>query len=272
MRLALSQFGAALADVSSNVCQMRDALAVASDGGAAVICFPELCVSGYLLRAPEYSEELLQDARDAVEDLARDSRRLGLTVVYGTPWRHADGGLRNSVVLQEPSGRRVVYDKTHLVEKEREVFLAGTAFAAASGGIGLACCYDLGFPEAMRTVTLLGARVLVVPMAWEVPGSFVMRHLVAARAVENIAYVVAINQCGEVGELQFSGGSCVIDPLGASVAAIAGEPGVLIADIDLGWADRLRDGSESGTYRLLRDRRPEIYGLVGRQIDSGERP
>ncbi|GAC1386813.1 MAG: carbon-nitrogen hydrolase family protein [Marmoricola sp.] len=262
LRLALSQFGAELGDVAANLAHMRGALTAAADADADMVCFPELSLSGYLLRATDYTDALLDDVEGAERVLAADSRRLDVSVVYGAPLRAQPRGLRNAVILQEPDGRRLVYHKTHLAAKERDVFGPGTEFAVNDHGIGLACCYDLAFPEALRVVTLRGASLLLVPMAWEVPRAFVMRPLMTARAIENVAYVAGINQCGTIGDLSFSGGSCVVDPLGETIVALGGEAGLAIAELDAEWAGRLRDQRDPRAYPLLADRRPDLYAAI----------
>jgi predicted amidohydrolase len=261
-RLALSQFAPALGDVAANLAHMRGALSAAADADSDAVCFPELSLSGYLLRADDYTGALLDDVERAERVLAADSRRLGLSVVYGMPVRAHPRGLANAVVLQEPDGRRLVYHKTHLAAKERDVFVPGNEFVVSDHGIGLACCYDLAFPEALRVLTLRGATLLLVPMAWEVARSFVMRPLMTARAIENIVYVAGVNQCGTIGDLSFSGGSCVVDPLGETIVALDGDTGLAIAELDREWAGRLRDQRDPRTYPLLADRRPELYAAI----------
>jgi 5-aminopentanamidase len=263
VRLALCQFGAALGDVDGNLQQMRVAAASAANAGADLVCFPELSLSGYLLEKTDYTAALLDAVEQAGMELAAESRRLGVGIVYGAPSRGGGGILRNLVVLQAADGSRIVYAKTHMVAAERRVFDPGCGFVVAETGIGLACCYDLAFPEAMRAVVLLGAHVVLVPMAWEVQRAFVMRHLVAARAVENVAYVVAINQCGDVGDLRFAGDSGVVDPLGTTIVALGDRTELATVDIDLDGVQRLRRQSDPRTYPLLADRRPELYGPIG---------
>lgn len=262
LRLALSQFGAALGDVAANLAHMRAALTAGADADADVVCFPELSLSGYLLWAADYTDALLDDVEAAERVLAADSRRLAVSVVYGAPLRAPPRGLRNAVILQEPDGRQLVYHKTHLVAKEQEVFVPGSEFVVTDHGIGLGCCYDLAFPEALRVVALRGASLLLMPMAWELPGSFVMHPLMTARAIENVAYVAGINQCGTIGDLSFSGGSCVVDPLGETIVALDGEPGLAIVELDAEWAGRLRDQRDPRAYPLLADRRPELYAEI----------
>jgi predicted amidohydrolase len=270
-RVALGQFGAELGDVGANLEHMRGVIAAAADDGAELVCFPELSLSGYLLHPADYSSALLDSVERAQRELAAEGRRHGVGVVYGAPLR-SDGGLRNAVILQAANGGRLVYAKTHMVARERGVFVPGSEFVVDERGIGLACCYDLAFPEAGRILVLRGARLLLAPMAWEVERGFVMRHVAAARAVENVAHVVCVNQSGIVGDLRFRGASCVVDPLGQTAVTLGREAELAVVDIDLDWVERLRDGRDARTYPLFDDRRPELYGAIGADEMPREHP
>jgi predicted amidohydrolase len=262
LRIALGQFGAALGDVDVNLGRMRRLLADAAQRGAELVCFPELCLSGYLLESHDYTDSLLDAVEAAEQVLADDAQRAAVSLLYGAPKRAA-GGLVNAVVLREPGGARVLYAKTHMDALERRVFVPGDEFVVA-GELGLACCYDLAFPEMTRSLTLRGARVLVVPMAWEVERGFVMQSVIEARAVENVAYLVCVNQSGSVGPFRFRGSSCVLDPLGRTVVELGNEEGLELVDLDLEWVARLRDRTDERTYPLLDDRRPDLYDGVAR--------
>jgi 5-aminopentanamidase len=264
MRVALGQFGAQLGNVRANLDKMQAMLADAARADAEVVCFPELSLSGYLLDAAAYTPRLLDEVARAVDELACESARHDMTLVYGTPNR-VGGGLRNAVVMQPPNGSRIVYAKTHLDAVERAVFDRGDGFVVERQGIGLACCYDLAFPEAARAVNLLGARLLLVPMAWEAKRGFVMVNVVPARAVENIFYVACANQCGKVGPFTFRGGSCLVDPLGGTCACLGDEEGLAVSDLDLDWVSRLRDRRDDRSYPLVADRRPELYEILTQQ-------
>lgn len=258
MRIGLGQFGAALADVERNLERARSAVVAAADDGAELVCLPELCLSGYLLDRTAYTARLLDDVEAAQAALAG----LGVPVVYGAPVRIA-GGIANAVVLQAHDGTRLVYAKTHMDVKERRVFQRGDAFVVDErSGLGLACCYDLAFPEPCRVLALSGARALLAPMAWEVERGYVLDGVLAARAVENVAFVVGVNQAGTQGPFRFRGGSCVIDPLGHELTRLGAADETRVVDVDLGWVDRLRDRSDDATYPLLDDRRPDLYDAV----------
>jgi predicted amidohydrolase len=257
-RIALAQFGAGLAEVDANLERMLALLEGALADGAEVVCYPELCLSGYLLERVSYDDRLLATVEQAEVELARAAAEAGATLVYGAPVVSADG-LTNAVVHVDSAGGRLVYAKTHMDGKEQRVFTRGETFVVAGGSLGLACCYDLAFPEPSRILTLQGARIVVAPMAWEVERGFVLDKVAAARAVENVIYLVCINQCGNVGPFRFRGASCVLDPLGEPLVTLGNEDAVAVVELDLGLVDRLRDGSDPRTFPLFDDRRPDLY-------------
>ncbi len=258
LRIALAQFGPGLGEVAANLARMLAFLDEAVAGSADLVCYPELCVSGYLLDPGAYDDVLLDAVERAEATLTAAAAAAGVAVVYGAPARRPHG-LANTVVHVAGDGSRAVYDKTHMDVKEREVFAPGSTFVTAGDGLGLACCYDLAFPEPTRMLALQGARVLLVPMAWEVARSFVLDRVAAARAVENVAYLVCVNQCGTVGPFHFRGASRVVDPLGETVLLLGNDEELSIADVDLGLVDGLRDRSDARTYPLLDDWRPDLY-------------
>ena len=190
--------------------------------------------------------------------LREASSDLKIRVMYGTAQRWG-GSLHNCVVMSEPDGSGTVYSKIHMVDSERAVFRAGADLVTSpDGDIALGCCYDLAFPEFSAPLALAGARLLCFPMAWECERSFVFEGVVAARAIENVAYVICVNQTGDIGGIHFYGGSRIVDPLGETVCRMGAEVGMAIADLDLGLVGRLRAQVDTRTYPLLTDRRPNL--------------
>ncbi len=241
----------------------------AAAASADLVCYPELCVSGYLLDPAAYDDALLDAVERAEATLTDAAAAAGVALVYGAPARRPHG-LANTVVHVAPDGSRDVYDKTHMDVKERVVFAPGSSFVTAGDGLGLACCYDLAFPEPTRMLALQGARVLLVPMAWEVARSFVLDKVAAARAVENVAYLVCVNQCGTVGPFHFRGASRVLDPLGETVRAARQRRGA--------GRRRHRPGPRRRAARPLRRahlsaaRRPAAGPVPGPVVSPSRRP
>ena len=103
-------------------------------------------------------------------------------------------------------------------------------------------CYDVRFPELYRALTRRGARVLAVPSAFtERTGKDHWEVLLRARAIENLAYVVAPAQTGVHGKGRSSHGhAMIVDPWGAVIAQVPDGEGIALAEMDFDRQDRLR--------------------------------
>jgi len=108
-------------------------------------------------------------------------------------------------------------------------------------------------------------------MAWERQRAFVFEAVVAARAVENVAYVVCVNQTGHVQDLDFHGGSRVVDPLGQTVCHLGEKVGVAVVELDLEWVARLRAAPAGATFEFASDRRRDGELRGPRQLDGTNR-
>lgn len=161
----------------------------------------------------------------------------------------------NASILFAPDGAvAAVYRKMHLFDvaiPRRAVFRESRRIAAGDepviaetplGVLGLSICYDLRFPELYRHLALAGAQVLLVPSAFTAyTGRFHWTALLRARAIENLAWVVAPAQWGRhhPGRTSY-GHTCVIDPWGRVVAVRPRGEGVVTARIDLSRGARIR--------------------------------
>lgn len=191
--------------------------------------------------------------------LAQSARSLGLWIVGGTlPLQGPDAAhVYNSSCVFNPQGDCVArYDKIHLFcyANEREAYDEHRVIAPGhepvhfdlssrdgqSWRIGLSVCYDLRFPELYRLHAQAGAQLMLVPSAFTyTTGQAHWELLLRARAVENLAYVLAAAQGGvhENGRRTW-GHSMAINPWGEVMALQASEPGVVLADLD--WAQLQR--------------------------------
>ena len=163
--------------------------------------------------------------------------------------------LFNTSILFGPEGGvAAIYRKVHLFDvaiagraefRESKWIAAGDRVVVADtplGRLGLSICYDLRFPELYRHLALAGAEVLFVPSAFT---AYTGRHhwmpLLRARAIENLAWVVAPAQWGTHHPGRRSHGhTCVIDPWGRVAAERARGTGIVLARIDLDRAARHR--------------------------------
>ncbi|MBE7939410.1 MULTISPECIES: carbon-nitrogen hydrolase family protein [Ramlibacter] len=201
--------------------------------------------------------------------LAGAAREFGLWLAGGTlPLAAGDAAhVRNTHLVYAPDGSlaarydkihlfwfdngRERYDESRLIEPGREP----VAFDLPSRDghrwrIGLSVCYDLRFPELYRA---LAADVLLVPSAFTwTTGQAHWEVLLRARAIENLAWVVAPAQGGthENGRRTW-GHTLVADPWGQVLARREEGEGVVLADLDPQQQQRLRAQLPALEHRVL---------------------
>lgn len=133
-------------------------------------------------------------------------------------------------VRGEPQGRGEQYRESTVFEPGTEAVVADTPF----GKLGLAVCYDLRFPELFRAMLDRGAEVFAVPSAFTaLTGRAHWDVLVRARAIENLAWVIAPAQGGRhASGRETYGHSMVVSPWGEILTHQENGPGVVLAVCD----------------------------------------
>ena len=251
-------------NVQANCDAARQLLAQAASQGAELAILPEyFCLLGYketekLHIAEQFGQGPIQDF------LSQCARDFKLWVVGGTlplvtdPAKAPQTQVYNSTLVMSPAGQCVArYDKIHLFRFDdgQTIFdetrllkpgLQPTVFELPSLDghtyrIGLSICYDLRFPELYR---LMKADVLLVPSAFTfTTGQAHWDILLRARAIENLAYVVASAQGGTHENTRRTWGhSMVVNPWGEILAQQSEGAGVVMAEVLKARldADRLR--------------------------------
>lgn len=115
-------------------------------------------------------------------------------------------------------------------------------------------CYDIRFPEWQRAHTVQGAEVLFVTAEWPKPRLDHWRALLISRAIENQAYVVAVNRSGSDVNNIFAGHSLIIDPWG-NIISEAGEANELLT----GTLDFNKVTEARNKIPVFEYRRPDYY-------------
>ncbi|MGV8936519.1 MAG: carbon-nitrogen hydrolase family protein [Allorhizobium sp.] len=261
MRVALLQMQPVAGDVDDNMEKIGKAAAAASAIRATVLVAPELATTGYAL-GPLF--KAVAEARDGliVTALKALSVRHGVSICAGFPER--DGNvIYNSAVLVRPDGRCEFYRKAHLYgDAEREAFSPGTAspqvFDLDGIRTAMMICYDVEFPEYVRTLALAGAELILVPTAQ--PGEAIFRRvadlMVPVRALENGIFIVYADLCGKEGPVDYCGRSVIVGPDGDDIARAGSGETLLVADLDPSEYELVRAQNP-----YLAERRPELYSL-----------
>jgi predicted amidohydrolase len=272
VRAAAVQLAPVLGDLAGNRARSLDALSAAAARGARLVVIPELCTSGYAFADAAEARRVAEPAHGpTVQAWCAVARDHGLVVVAGLCELDDDGDLRNSAVVVDAGGLRAVYRKTHLWDREPEIFVRGErpppVLDTDAGRIGLALCYDAAFPEHMRAAALAGAEVVAVPMNSPAPARPtepipIEIALAMAAANANRVHVVQADRTGDERGVRWSQASVIVDPDGSVVAGPAQGEAVLVADLDLA---RARDKAWGERNDVFADRRPELYSLTENQ-------
>src|SRR5579884_944925 len=201
-RIALAQLDPVMGDIAGNLKRARQARAKVA--GADVILFSELFIVGYspedLVRKPALQE----DARAAVEDLARDTADGGPAILMGTPWLE-EGKLYNAVVLLDGgriAGRTLKVDLPNYgVFDEKRVFAAGPSpqpLTVRGVQLGVPICEDIWKQGVCAALEETGAEILCVPNGspFEAGKEDVRLKLAAARVHETGLPLIYLNQLG----------------------------------------------------------------------------
>ena len=197
--------------------------------------------------------------------LAATAARHGIWLVGGSVPLEcpAPDKVWNSCLVFDDTGRRVArYDKIHLFgfdngsERYQESLsiAAGStpvAFDSPFGRIALSICYDPRFAELYRS--LAPVDLIFVPSSFTaVTGEAHWEPLLRARAIENLAYVVAPAQGGlHANGRRTHGHSLVIDPWGKVLNQLGAGPGVVIAEVDPALTVRCRSMLPALSHRVL---------------------
>lgn len=260
MYLALYQCPPGPEDVAGNLQRLEQAARQAVQNGADLLVLPEMYLSGYNIGAKRVAE--LAESTDGPSALriAEIAREHKLGILYGYPERDANGAIFNSVQLIDRQGeRRANYRKTHLYgDLDRSQFSASdeppAIFELDGWKIGLLICFDVEFPEAVRTLALAGADLVLVPTANMRPYEFVAQVLVPTRAFENQVFLAYANYVGSEGEIEYCGLSSIVAPDGQVMTQAKHGEELLVAELDPQRIALAREG-----YSYVHLRRPVLY-------------
>jgi deaminated glutathione amidase len=252
--------------VAANLQEAERLIALAAATGARIVALPEYFA---ILGMKETDKVAVRepDGRGPIQDfLAAQARRHRVWIVGGSvPLESAiEGKVRNSCLVYDQDGERVArYDKIHLfgfemgqeryseertIEPGNRVCVVDSPF----GRIGISVCYDLRFPELYRAMGEVD--LIMVPSAFtETTGKAHWETLVRARAIENLAYVVAPAQGGyHVNGRETHGHTMIVDPWGVVLDRLPRGSGVVVAGVNPTYQAKIRKSLPALAHKALR--------------------
>jgi agmatine deiminase len=276
MKIALAQFSMEK-DRKSNVLKAVGMIEKAAKAGAKIVCLPEVFTSPYFpqeekANALHYAETVPGPTTGALSKAARDNR---IIVVGGSVFEKSGKKFYNTAFVIDENGKFLgKYRKIHIPHDpsffEQNYFEKGDlgykVFDTSAGKMAVLICYDQWFPEAARTVALMGAEMIFYPTAiglvdgvkqaegdWQNAWTSVQ----VGHAIANCVIVAGVNRAGKEGKMKFWGGSFVSSQFGTMLAKGSDKEELVIAEVDVSLGKKVKDG-----WRFFYNRRPETYGKL----------
>lgn len=252
MRVAVLQSDIVWEDPQANFARLRPWIANAAGAGARLVVLPEMFACGFTMRSERVAEPVDGPTTEFLREQAQQQR---LWICGSLPERPS-GSERpyNTLVLAAPDGRLFRYRKIHpfTYAGEDASYAAGSQFLMVDVEglcITFFICYDLRFADEFWA-TARDTDCYLVPANWPERRRRHWMSLLAARAIENQAYVAAVNRVGTGDGLTYSGDSRVVNPWGEVLCAAAAQETLLLAEID---PARVREARTS--FPVMQDRR-----------------
>lgn len=252
-------------NVKGNLIEAGRLVEMAVAQGAKLVALPEYFAIMGMSDQDKVKEREKPGEGPIQEFLSTTARRHGIWLVGGSVPLESSSPhkVRNSCLVYDDEGRLAArYDKIHLfgfqmgkeryeeertIEPGRDVVTVDTPFAR----LGLSICYDLRFPELYRAMKPVD--IILVPSAFtETTGKAHWETLLRARAIENLAYVLAPAQGGyHVSGRETHGDSMIVDPWGVVLDRLPRGSGVVVAGVNLQHVRNLRESLPALTHRTL---------------------
>lgn len=258
MKVGFLQFDPVFGEIEKNLAAVEDLL---KGVDAELIALPELFNTGYTFLSKEELAKYAEPVKGPTyEFMLRLSQQYKCAFAYGFA-ENDNGSIFNSAALVAPDGSVGVYRKSHLFFEEKKIFTPGDSgfkvFEYKGIKLGLLVCYDWIYPEAMRTLALKGAQIVLHC------ANLVMSYCPEAhktRALENGVFIVLANRIGEETRggksYKFIGQSEIVDMRGKILYRAQNESCVHVLDIDpkLALDKKMNEHND-----LMIDRRDDLY-------------
>lgn len=245
-------------DLQHNLKMAEKWITLAAEQDAQLVVLPEM----FAMMGVDQDKINIREAKGhgPIQDFLRaQAAKHHIWLVGGTlpmTTAHAEKASATCLLYDDAGNVVTQYDKIHLFDvslqatkesyHESKNILAGKNIVVVNtpvGKIGLAVCYDVRFPEMFRQMHDEGVEIIILPAAFTfTTGAAHWEVLLRARAIENQVYLVAAAQTGlhQNGRKTF-GHSMVVDPWGVVKASLPEQQGIVVADIDLDYLQRLRN-------------------------------
>lgn len=224
-----------------------------------IVILPEMGITGYNFNK---LKEILKNSNFYLEKLKFLSKENNVAICTTLPFLEKEA-IYNRLFFITPNEDIFFYDKKYLINwggfLEKNFFQNGNIVQVISYKnwlIGFAICYDLRFPELFYELNQYSLKkygdflkLIIIPSQWPKRRIQHFIQLSRARAIENLCYLISVNNIGVAGNLEFNGQSLVIDPDGNPILHLNEEEGIFSTEIHLKLVNQIQ-----GERPILKDR------------------
>lgn len=282
VKVALAQF-AMTSSPAENLETAVSSIREAASQKADIVCLPELFRTPYFCRDPHTSVDYTEEVPGEVgKVLSAEAKNLNIAIVAGSVYeRTAENKRFNTAIVINRDGELCgTYRKVHIPHDpsfyEKHYFEPGDqgfkVFDLGFAKVGVLICYDQWFPEAARSLALMGAEIIFYPTAIarveDIPQDegdwqHAWETVQCGHAIANNVVVCPVNRVGIEGNATFWGGSFICDGFGRILAKGSDKPELVIAEVDLEHSAVTREG-----WGFFRSRQPTQYNTLTKPLEE----
>ena len=264
MRLALVQMPN-YGSVELNLNKSLQAIETASEQGAELVLFPEVQLTEFF---PQYQGQDVSKYAVSIDgeimkkfcDICRENKISAVPNLYllengktydASIFIDSNGVIKGIQKMVHVAQAEQFYEQDYYTPSDEGFRVFDTEF----GQIGIVVCFDRHYPESIRTETLQGADLILIPTVnTKAEPSIMFEWELRVQAFQNSVILAMCNRIGTEGNMCFSGESIVVDAKGEVLAKADDTEQILYVDIDMQQASKIRNAKP---YTQLR--RPEFY-------------
>ena len=263
LKISIAQIDIESGDINQNIEKVKSQISSASKNGSDLIVFPEMIDTGYDMNV--IIEKAQEWSKGFVPDLKKYAKQYNINIVAGVSERFEQSVFNSVVIINRNGDINGSYRKSHLITanpiNEDQFIKPGNElglFEIDGISVGVMTCYEIRFPEIARSLTLLGAKIIIIPAAWPLVRLPHWQSLTRARAIENQVFVCAANRIGNDSGLPFAGNSVHIGPYGNIIS----EGTQIHEELIHGYYALTNVDTVRNQIKVFQDRRTEMYNQI----------
>lgn len=257
MKLGLAQMKIEFENKALNREKCIKFIAEAALNQVELLLFPEMILTGFSMEVEAMGETDSSTLHWFKEKAVVHNINLG----FGHIEKTSEKGKNKFTIVSSDGVELCTYTKIHPFSygTESEFYTGGSEIVYTSlkdFQITPFICYDLRFPEIFQ-IASKSSQLITVAANWPKARREHWITLLKARAIENQCYIAGVNAVGSINNLEYSGDSMIIDPLGNILTQCSDSEALLIADLDINEVNTLRK-----SFPLKDDRRENLYSTI----------